>query len=351
MIGLGRKGKGYEMDLAMLCHQFSLILKSGIHPVEGIPLLYEDTVNPKLKKALESISNEVVHGSSLYLAFEAAKCFPTYMTTMIRVGEQTGMLEPVLEGLSRFYEIQANIRRRVRSAVTYPLVLAIFMLAVIALISLEVIPLFIEILTSLGGKVPDQVDLFIVLGNTLKNSVLYVVAALVLLIVVVWLLTRLNKIRFIMDKIKVVNPFTGSMYKKIVTARFSGALSLTLKSGMTITEGFGLVSGVLDNDYVIRKIREAVNEVSSSKPFWEAIRDTGLFPVLFVRLVKTGEKTGNLDAMMEKVSHTWQEEVDASLGRVVGFIEPVCVTVLSLILAGVLLSVILPLISIMASIG
>ena len=150
------------------------------------------------------------------------------------------------------------------------------------------------------------------------------------------------KIRFIMDKIKVVNPFTGSMYKKIVTARFSGALSLTLKSGMTITEGFGLVSGVLDNDYVIRKIREAVNEVSSSKPFWEAIRDTGLFPVLFVRLVKTGEKTGNLDAMMEKVSHTWQEEVDASLGRVVGFIEPVCVTVLSLILAGVLLSVILP---------
>ena len=89
--------------------------------------------------------------------------------------------------------------------------------------------------------------------------------------------------------------------------------------------------------------------MSSGKPFWEAIRWTVSCTV--VRLIKTGEKTGSLDAMMEKVSHTWQEEVDASLGRVVSFIEPACVTVLSLILAGVLLSVILPLISIMASIG
>lgn len=348
---MGKKAKGYEMDLSMLCHQFSLVLKSGIHPVEGIPMLCEDTGNPKLRKALEFITNEVVHGSSLYSAFEAAKCFPAYMTAMIRVGERTGMLEPVLEGLSRFYENQANTRKRIRSAVAYPLVLALFMLGVIALISLKVIPLFVEILTSLGGQAPAQVDLFILLGNSLKNGFLIVLAALIIIAVVVWLLSLFGKTRFLMDKLKVANPITGGIYRKIIASRFSGALSLTLKSGMTITEGFGLVSGVLDNAYVAAKTREASKAVSDGKPFWEAVRDTGLFPALFVRLIRTGEKTGSLDAMMEKVSQTWQEEADTSLKRIVNAIEPVCVAVLSIVLAGVLLSVILPLINIMASIG
>ena len=177
------------------------------------------------------------------------------------------------------------------------------------------------------------------------------VAVLAILVAAGWLFKRLGLFRASIDRFKVVNPITGSIYKKIIASRFSGALSLTLKSGMNLTEGFGLVSGVLDNSHVARKIKEAVNAVSSGKPFWEALKDTGLFPALFVRLVRTGEKTGSLDAIMEKVSQTWQEEANASLDRVINSIEPVCVTVLSLVIAGVLLSVILPLISIMSSIG
>lgn len=348
---MGRKAKGFEMDLSLLCHQFALILKSVIHPVEGIPMLCEDTVNPKLKKALETIARDVEHGSSLYSAFEAANCFPAYMTAMIRVGEKTGMLEPVLEGLSKYYENQANTRKKIRSAVTYPLVLALFMLGVIALIAFRVVPLFVEILTSLGGQVPVQVDLFILLGNTLKNGFLYVLAALLLLAAGILALSRQEKLRFLLDKLKVVNPITGGIYRKIIASRFSGAMALTLKSGMTVTEGVGLVSGVLENAYVVAKTGEAAKAVSEGKPFWEAVRDTGLFPALFIRLMKSGEKTGSLDAVMDKASRTWQEEADSSLRRIIGFIEPVCVTALSLILAGVLLSVILPLINIMASIG
>ncbi|NLU32982.1 MAG: type II secretion system F family protein [Clostridiaceae bacterium] len=348
---MGKKAKGYEMDLSILCHQFSLVLKSGIHPVEGIPLVLEDTVNPRLRKALESIRDEVVFGSPMHSAFEASKAFPAYMTALVKVGEKTGMLEPVFEGLSRFYENMANTRRRIRSAVSYPLILAVFMLGVIALISLKVIPLFVEILTSLGGTVPAQASVFIALGNGLKDGFVIAATVLAILIVVGWLVKRLGIFRSFIDRFKVVNPFTGAIYRKIITSRFSGAMSLTLKSGMTLTEGFSLVSGVLDNSYVSRKIKEAVSAVSKGKSFWEALKDTGLFPGLFVRLVRTGEKTGSLDAMMDKVSHTWQEEADASLDRVINSIEPVCVTVLSLVLAGVLLSVILPLISIMSSIG
>lgn len=348
---MGKKAKDYETDLSLLCHQFALVLKSGIHPVEGIPLVSEDTGNPEFKRALAFIANEVEHGSPLHAAFEAAKSFPPYMTAMIRVGERTGMLEQVMEGLSRYYENQADVRKKVRSAVAYPLVLAVFMLAVVALITFRVIPLFAEILTSLSGQVPAQVSLFIRLGNSMRSGFLIVVAILVLIAACVWLLPRMEKGRSFMDRFKVVNHITGSLYKKLTAFRFSGAMSLALRSGMSITEGFGLVSDVLDNRYVAARVREAAKAVSEGKPFWKAIGDTGLFPPLFVTLVKSAEKTGSLDDMMERASQTWREEADTSMRRVIGYIEPVCVTVLSLIMAGVLLSIILPLINIMASIG
>lgn len=348
---MGKNGKYNEMDISMLCHQYSLVLKSGIHPVEGIPLISEDTKNSSLKKALDYISAEVTHGRSLYKAFEETKCFPAYMVAMIRVGEQTGMLETVMEGLSRYYENQSDIRKKIRSAVSYPVVLAVLMLGVIALISIKVIPMFVDILTSMGGQIPSQVNLFMALGGALKNGLFYVIATILILFTGALLLFRLPKLRFFIDKLKMNNPISGNTYRKITASRFSGALSLTLKNGMSIMEGFTVVSGVLDNKYVALKAKEAARAVTAGKTFSESIQGTGLFPALFTRLVKTGEKTGSLDDMMEKISQTYREEVDNSLRRIISYIEPVCVTVLSLILAGVLLSVILPLISIMSSIG
>lgn len=348
---MGKSGKFKDTDLAMLCHQFSLVLKSGVHPVEGIPLVIEDTGNPALKKTLARIADGVEHGDTLYKAFSDAGGFPTYMLAMIRVGEQTGMLESVMDGLSSFYENQADIRKKIRSAVSYPVILAVLMLGVIALITAKVIPMFIDILTSLGGQIPKQVDFFIGLGNMLKDGFIYPAAALLVLIAILLLLARVPGFRFFADRLKFVNPFTGGIYKKIIASRFSGAMAMTLRNGMSMVEGFQIVSGVLDNRYAVMKTREASKAVNAGKSFSDSIRETKLFPALFARLVKTGEKTGSLDAMMEKISHTYRDEVDTSLRRLIGFIEPVCVTVLSLILAGVLLSVILPLINIMSSIG
>lgn len=347
LMKLGDKSRDYETELSMLCHQFSLVLKSGIHPVEGIPMVCEDISDPGMKKAIELVRDEVARGSSLHSAFEASRAFPAYMTAMIRVGEKTGMLEAVFDGLSSFYENQAEIKRKIRNAVTYPLVLAAFMLGVIALISFKIIPVFTEVLTSLGGEIPAQAGFFMALGNALEKGFFVLIAIIAVLAVLIFALKRTGRF----DRFRVENPITGGIYRKIITSRFSGAMALTLKSGLTLTEGFALVSDVLDNSYVAGKIRRAVDEVNAGKPFCEALKDTYLFPAVFIRLVRTGEKTGSLDTMMERISHTWRTEADTALGRLINAIEPVCVTVLSVVLAGVLLSVILPLISIMASIG
>lgn len=343
--------KVHDRDIALLCHQFSLILKSGIHPVEGIPILMEDTQNPSLKKALQSIAQEAMQGVRLYECFERAKVFPGYMVAMIKVGETTGMLETVMDSLSRYYENEADMRKKIRSSVSYPIVLAVLIAAVIALITLKVIPMFIEILTSLGGEIPGEVYLFMALGNSLKDGFAYVIAALVLLIAVVFILGNLGPVKNLYDRIKLRNPITGHLYKKITATRFSSALSLTLKNGMSLMEGFGVIIGIIENRYARKQLKEVALDIHEGSEFSDAIKNSRLFPGLFVRLTKTGEKTGSLDEMMGKIAEIYQEEVDTSLKRIISYIEPVCVTVLTLILAGVLLSVILPLINIMSSIG
>lgn len=343
--------KVHEMDLAILCHQFSLILKSGIHPVEGIPLLMEDTRSPVLKRALEGISRDALSGISLAEAFVRANCFPAYLTAMVKVGEQTGMLETVMESLSQFYEGEADIRKSIRSSVSYPLVLAVLITAVIALISLKVIPMFIGILTSLGGEIPTQVKFLLTLGGIFRDGLIYLLIILAAVAAIVFALGRIQGVRVWMDKLKLTNPITGPTYKKITASRYSGALALTLKNGMSLMEGIGVISCILSNRHVSRKTQEIAQAITAGGNFSEAIQKARLFPELFVRLTKTGEKTGALDSMMQKISDIYKQEVDRSLKRVISYIEPVCVTLLSLVLAGVLLSVILPLINIMSSIG
>lgn len=348
---MGLKKKLKDMDISLLCHQLALVLKSGIHPMEGIPLISEDMPNPSLKKALAQISDQIVKGTPLHKAFENTECFPDYFISMIHIGEQTGMLESVLENLSHFYENEASIKKKVRSAVSYPVVLAVLMLGVIALIIVKVIPMFMDILTSLGSSIPSQVTFLSSLGNTFENGFAYLFAAILIIIIVVVIISKTSAGRLWLDKLKITNPIWGSTYKKITASRLSGALSLTLKNGMSVTEGFNMVMGVLGNRYVKRKTKDTAEAISQGAALSESLQKTGLFPGLFSRLVKTGEKTGSLDAMMHKISDIYQEEVDASIKRLTGYIEPVFVTVLSVILAGVMLSVILPLINIMTSIG
>jgi Bacterial type II secretion system protein F domain. len=285
LMKLGDKSRDYETELSMLCHQFSLVLKSGIHPVEGIPMVCEDISDPGMKKAIELVRDEVARGSSLHSAFEASRAFPAYMTAMIRVGEKRECWKQYLTGSAA----SMKIRRKSKGRYETPLHILWFwqpLCLELLLISFKIIPVFTEVLTSLGGEIPAQAGFFMALGNALEKGFFVLIAIIAVLAVLIFALKRTGRF----DRFRVENPITGGIYRKIITSRFSGAMALTLKSGLTLTEGFALVSDVLDNSYVAGKIRRAVDEVNAGKPFWEALKDTYLFPAVFIRLVRTGEK-------------------------------------------------------------
>lgn len=346
-----KSGRYKAGELSVLCHQLSVYFKSGMNPLEGIPLVIEDIEDQAIKATLLSVSEQILEGVTLSQAFLQTQRFPDYMVRMIAIGEKTGMLDTVMENLSVYYETEADIRKSVKSAVTYPVILALMMVGVIALLVLKVIPMFGEILQSLGGQIPKEAQVLFSVAEGLKSAVLWLIGLLFAGGLLFLLLLKIPQGRRFYDRLKVNNPFFGLLYKKITASRLAQGLSMTLQSGMNVTLGLQSIMELAENTFVSKKLSTAYDAISQGKVFSEAAKESGLFPEMFVRMVRTGERSGQLDQMMKKLSNIYAREAEQSLKKFSGSIEPVLVTLLSVVLGIVLLSVLLPLIGIMSSIG
>ncbi|MGI6084055.1 MAG: type II secretion system F family protein [Acetivibrionales bacterium] len=339
------------MELSLLCHQLALVFKSGVSPLEGIPLLSEDTKNQMIKKPLEFISEKLLNGMTMYQAFSAEGNFPKYMLHMIKIGEVTGMLDTVMENLSVYYENEADLNREMKNAVTYPIILALLMLGVMGIMILKVIPMFGKIVESLGGEISKEAQVLFAFTVSLERTIMWLIVLIAPMIIAVVFYIRTPKGSYALDRFKVNNPITGLLYRKIIAHRIGHGLSLTTQSGMNAIDSFNVVKGLINNKYVTERLEEASKKITNGESFTDAIKDTNIFPDLFVRMIKTAELSGNIDIVMQKISRVYGKEAEISLRKFSKTIEPGLIAILSIILGTVLLSVLLPLIGIMSSIG
>ncbi len=339
------------MDLSLLCHQMELVFKSGVSPLEGIPVLSEDISNPEIKKSLEFISEKMINGMSMHQAFLEEGSFPDYMLHMIKIGEQTGMLDTVMENLSVYYEKESDLNKDMKNAITYPVILALLMLGVIGLLIIKIIPMFGEIVGNLGGQMPKEAQALFSFTVSLERIFLWSIVILIPVILVIVIYTKTQKGRFVFDRLKVKNSITGLLYRKILAYRIGQGLSLTTKSGMNTIDSFNAVKGLIDNKYVTQRLEEASVKITNGESFSDTIKDTDIFPELFSRMIKTAERSGNLEGIMQKLSRVYGKEAEISLKNFSKTIEPALVAILSVVLGIVLLSVLLPLIGMMSSIG
>lgn len=340
-----------DMELSMLCHQLNVVLKSGINPLEGIPLIAEDINNSEIQSSLLFISQNMLERIPMFQAFSETGRYPDYMVHMIEIGEKTGTLETVMENLSTYYETEADIKKRMKSAIVYPIILGLLMFGVIALLILKIIPMFGEILSSLGGQVPKEAKILFSFALNMKSIMIWLIVSILFISIFFILFIKTRKGRFIFDRLKVENPVSGPLYRKIMASRLGQGLCITIQSGLNPMEGCNSMKGLVDNTFVNEQVDVASEKISQGAAFSTVIKETKLFPELFVRMIRTGERTGNLDSMMQKLSRVYAKEAELSLRKFSGSIEPIMVVILSVILGVVLLSVLLPLIGIMASIG
>lgn len=351
-MALKRRIRLEPAELAWLCEQIALIQRSGILLPEGIELLAESADTGRLKTVLDQLAGRVRQMVPLSDAMQELASFPPYLIRMIRVGEVSGNLDHVLSGLADYYLRDSELRKKVRGALVYPLVLLLMMLAIILLLIVRVLPVFSQILTSFGGAMPPFSQGLLSFGLFIARHGFWLVPLLILIAggLYVWLRLSAGGRRFV-DRCLLRLPLLGPVFKRLYASRFSISLHYLLRSGVDLDAALSLTESVMDNSVVSGQIARSRAKIRQGEDTFAALQEMDLFPTLFVRMLALGSRAGELDAVMGKLADAYENEVNNRLTRLTGLVEPFLVIVLSLIVGGILLTVMLPLVEIMSSIG
>ncbi len=339
-------------ELSIFCRQMSLIIGSDITVMQGVEMLLGQAEDSRMQTSLQAVVDQMEQQIPFSQAFATQTgAFPEYLTSMVTVGEQSGTLDVVFAQMADYYEKEHRVQRKVSSALTYPAILTALMLGVIALLVLRILPMFEQILVNMGGTMPLLTQGMMSVANFLAGNVLWLLAVIVVLLCF-YALYRSSKYGKVMNsKHKLTSPITGSVRRRVLTARFARSVGILLKSGVPILTALEAMDALLGNQYASGLLKDVRIKVQEGGDLTQALKDTGLFPTLFIRLTTVGQTTGFLDEMMLKAAAIYDDEVDDALEKLTTAIEPFLIIVLSVVVGVILLSVMLPMISIMTNIG
>ncbi len=340
-------------ELAIFCRQMALVIGSDITLSEGVRIVEEQSDHKALKKAIAAMGADMNERGFTFAQAMALQpqAFPAYLANMVTLGEQSGNLDVVLTQMADYYEKEHRMQRRVRAAVTYPAMLTVLMLAVIALLVLRILPMFEQILINMGGTLPTVTRVMMNVARFIGHNIWWMLAILALAVVQYILYAGSAKGRVRVDGWKLRMPLVGNLQRRILTARFGHSLAILLKSGVPLIGALDAVGPLLGNEWLHAKLKGAQNALMDGKNFVDSVKEIGIFPPLFLRLVVIGESTGRLDEMLFRAAGFFDDEVDEALERLTNAIEPILIIILSVIVGIILLSVMLPMINIMARIG
>lgn len=339
-----------SVEVSLFCQQAAMILKAGIPLYDGMEVLYQNYKDTPYSAAFQKIYEGVRDGGSLYEGVKAAGFFPKYMVHMIRAGETSGELDQVLESLGDYYDRESRMQAAIRSAVAYPLVLVIIMTAVTAVLVLKVLPVFTEVFLSLGTGLGGTEGAVLSGGMVLGRIVLAAAAVLLILTLVLFFIWRTGGKQMLLNAVRMLPPVRRILDKQ-TAQRFADVIAMVLNSGYPLEHALELIPDLLPDKRNIRKVENCRELVEKDGDFAAAIEKTKIFEPLHQKMIRVGVEAGQTDRVMERMAGIYGMEVDEGIHRMVSWIEPALVAVLTLIIGGILLSVMLPLVSIMMSIG
>lgn len=338
-------------ELAMFCDQMAMILDAGISPLEGIMVMIEDTPTDEGIEILEAIKEKCDEGESFYNAVLASEVFPKYALNMIEIGEKSGNLDEVMHSLAFHYNREKNIAKGIKNAVTYPFVIIAMMLVVILVMIVKVLPIFNNVFIQLGAEMTGFSKNMLDLGMGISK---YSFALIVLFIALVVLFIVFTKTKWgQMTKTKIFSKFilTRTIYDRIASGRFAAGLALTISAGLDTDESLEMISELVDNKPMQEKIEKCKASLSEGHSFSESLGESEIFSNTYARMIMVGDKTGAMETVLEKIANGYEEEVDDRINNVISVLEPTLVIILSIFICLILLSVMLPLVGIMTSIG
>jgi type IV pilus assembly protein PilC len=320
-----RKG-AKPKDLAVFTRQFSAMINAGLPMLKALSILEQQTESTVLRSTAEQVRLDIERGSSLSAALgKHPKVFNKLYVALVRSGEAGGVLEAVLDRLAANMEREVQLRQRVRSAMTYPVVVLAFVFLIMLAMLLFIVPQFKDIYATLGGTLPVPTLILLTVSNFLKKFFLPIMAAIA---IGIWLLRRwvdTERGRMVWDRFKLRVPIFGPLFRKTALARFSRTLGMLNRSGVPILQGLDVVQEAVNNAVVAQSLRDVQQAVKEGESLAKPLGRHPVFPPMVVQMLAVGEETGSLDTILEKVANFYDDEVTATVDALTSIIEPIMI--------------------------
>ena len=348
MAGKGKRSIA-SAELSSFCSQVALILSAGLPMYDGMETLAEAGKDSEYADLYRAASKGVNETGSLYQALKQDDRWPTYLVEMVGIGEQTGELENVMNGLAEYYGREDRIRSSVISAVTYPLVLGVMLVVIILIMLWKVLPVFRRVLNSMGMDMTRSGSALMQLGSTIGWVVLALVGLVVLAVIVCAILMKTSAREGVLGFLRRLFPPVRRLSMKLSASRVASVLSMMLSSGFPTGEALRLMPTILSDTEASERVKGIGRDLEGGAAFADAMENSRLFDGLHNRMIRMGVAAGREDQVMNKIAGLYEEQVETGISQLVAIIEPTLIALLAVVIGAVLLSVMLPMAGILSS--
>ena len=360
---MSEKGKEFNLpsfgagvdskELAIFTRQFSVMIDAGLPLVQCLEILASQQENKTFQKVLSGTRGSVEGGSTLSAAMKQyPKVFDPLFTNMVEAGETGGILDTILQRLSTYIEKNVKLQRAVKSALVYPIGVLSIAAGVIILLLWKVVPVFATLFAGLGVDLPLPTRIVIGLSHFVGSIFGFLILVAVIGFVVglkVWYGTKQG--RMVIDTIILKLPVLGILMRKIAVARFTRTLGTLISSGVPILEGLDITARTSGNAVIEKALNQVRKSLEEGKSLTEPLKDSEVFPGMVTQMIAVGEQTGAMDAMLQKIADFYEEEVDAAVKDLLTALEPIMIVFLGLVVGGVVISMYLPLFSLIGKLS
>lgn len=331
-------------DMANFFHLLSVMINAGIPMVMALKsLAMQLKDSPRLQMVIQDLALMIENGSSLSGAMMTyVKIFTEAQIGMVQSGEASGQLSRVLDNLATDAEKVYEIRSKVKSAMTYPIVIFVLLIAVVTAMLVYVIPKLTELFAAVQGELPLITRIVVAVSDLMINNGLILIAGIIGVIVFVHFFKKTDNGKYFFDTLKLKIPIFGNLFQKAYLSRFARSLSNLIDSNVSIVRTLEITANSIGNEVYRKRLLMAVEDIKQGIPLAENISSSPLFPPMLVNMIDVGEKTAQLDAITAKIASFYENEVDTTVNGISKIIEPVILIVIGLTVGIVVAAVMLP---------
>lgn len=338
----GKKLKSSE--ISTFCRETSSMLAAGVSLVRAMNIITKRDLSPKLRYAFGEILSSIKKGIALSDAMELlGKTFPPMLINMVKAGEASGRLDETMEKMADYYEKDTRLTKSIKSALTYPIILAVLTVVVAVGLMTFVVPMFADIFE--GMELPAITRVVMGISNGLTENYIQVIIAVALIFIAIYFIMQVEKVRFALDKFKLKIPIIGKLLKIIYTARFSRTLASLYSSGLSIINALQISKDTIGNRYLTKQFDDVIRSVRSGNPLSSSLASVDGFDKKLSETIAVGEETGQLDSLLVSIADSFDYESDMAIKKMMTMIEPIMIIILAFFVVMIMLSVLLPIFS------